>query len=68
MLAILDGYTNDIYGSTEETSGTTGWHHIETVIQTRPDTKLLVLAVLRRPGETRIQGEFWIDDIRLEPF
>ena len=66
MLSVLDGYGNEIYGSTEETIGTTPWHRVETVLQTGPDTKLMILAVLRRPGETRIQGKFWIDDVKLE--
>jgi hypothetical protein len=66
MLSVLDGYGNEIYGSTEETIGTTPWHRVETVLQTGPDTKLMILAVLRHPGETRIQGKFWMDDVKLE--
>jgi thioredoxin-like negative regulator of GroEL len=66
MLSVLDGYGNEIYGSTEETIATTPWHRVETVLQTGPDTKLMILAVLRHPGETRIQGKFWIDDVKLE--
>jgi redox-regulated HSP33 family molecular chaperone len=67
MLAILDGHSNEIYGSTEETTGTTAWHRVETELQTGPQTELLILTVLRHPGETRIQGEFWVDDIELWP-
>jgi hypothetical protein len=53
--------------ATEETSGSTTWHQLETKVQTGPQTKLLVIAILRSPGETRIQGKFWIDDIILRP-
>jgi hypothetical protein len=67
-LTVLDGYNNDVYGFTEETIGTTSWHLVETELKTGPEARLLILAVLRRPGETRIQGKFWIDDIKLAPF
>lgn len=67
MLAILDGYDNKIYSSTEETIGTTPWHRVEAQLQTGPQTKLLMLAILRQPGDTRIQGKFWIDDVQLKP-
>ena len=66
-ITIVDGYNNATYRSTEETVGTTPWHRVETEVQTGPETNLLILAVLRRPGETRIQGKFWVDDIKLEP-
>ena len=66
-LTMMDGYGNDIFGSTEETTGTTAWHRVETELTTRADTKLLILAILRRPGTTRIQGKFWVDDAALTP-
>lgn len=66
-LVVLNAYGDEIYGSTEETAGTTAWHRVKTELQTGAQTQLLLLAILRRPGETRIQGEFWVDDIRLEP-
>lgn len=67
MIALMDASDNGLYGSTEETIGTTPWHHIETWVQTGPESKLLILTILRRPSDTRIQGRFWIDDIKLEP-
>jgi tetratricopeptide (TPR) repeat protein len=67
MLTLQDGYDNTIYGSTEETIGTTPWHLVKTELNTGPQTRLLMLRIQRHPGETRIQGEFWIDDIKLEP-
>lgn len=65
-ITIFDADNNATVGSTEETVGTTPWHRVETEVQTGPETKLLILAVLRRPGETRIQGTLWIGDIKLE--
>lgn len=66
MLALIDAYDNGLYAATEETTGTTPWHRIETQVQTGPESKLLILTILRRPSETRIQGRYWIDDIKLE--
>jgi hypothetical protein len=66
-ITLFDADNNATFGFTEETAGTTPWHRVETEVQTGPQTKLLVLAVSRRPGETRIQGKFWVDDIKLEP-
>jgi hypothetical protein len=66
-LTLSDASNNTISVATEETSGSTTWHQLETKVQTGPQTKLLVIAILRSPGETRIQGKFWIDDIILRP-
>jgi len=66
-LALLDGNSNTVYGSTEETSGTTAWHQVHTELQTGSEATLLILSIMRRPGETHIHGTFWIDDIRMEP-
>ncbi len=67
MLTVSDAYSNEIYGSLPETIGTTAWHSMQAEVQTGPATKLVTLAILRHPGETRIQGKFWIDDICLKP-
>lgn len=66
MLTIMDGYGSEIYGSTEETVGTTAWHRGETELRTGPETKLVIFTIVRRPGETRIQGKIWLDDVKLE--
>lgn len=66
-LTLSDAHDNTIYGATEQAIGTTPWHRVETDVRTGPETNLLILSILRRPGDTRIQGKFWVDDIRLEP-
>jgi tetratricopeptide (TPR) repeat protein len=66
-LTILNSDDNNVCSSTEETVGTTPWHRVEADLQTGLTTKLLILTVLRRPGDTRIQGTFWVDDVKLEP-
>jgi tetratricopeptide (TPR) repeat protein len=65
-LTILNGYSRVVYGSMEETIGTTPWHRLEMEFEAGPETNLIMIAIQRHPGETRIQGKFWIDDIRLE--
>ena len=66
-LVILDRFGNEVYGATKETTGTTEWHRVETEIETGVEPKLLKVAILRSPGETRIQGKFWVDDVVLAP-
>lgn len=66
-LVLSDAGDNTIYGATEEVIGTTSWHRVATEFRTGPQTNLLMLQILRRPGHTRIQGKVWVDDIRLEP-
>jgi tetratricopeptide (TPR) repeat protein len=66
-LTLADARDNTVCGATEEAIGTTPWHLVNTELETGPDTTLLVLSVVRRPGYTRIQGKFWVDDMRLEP-
>lgn len=66
-LALSDATDNTIYGATEPANGTMPWHRIQTDLETGPKTNLLILSILRRPGDTRIQGKFWVDDIQLQP-
>ena len=66
-LVLVDAYSHDPLGSTQETIGTTAWHHIETTLKTGSETQLLLLSIVRHPGTTSIYGNFWIDDIQLKP-
>jgi tetratricopeptide (TPR) repeat protein len=65
VLSMLDAYDGTTYGITEETLGTTPWRRVQAEFRSRHDSRLLLFTVQRRPGESRIQGRFWIDDIRL---
>ncbi len=65
-LALQDGSGSTVYGSTDETSGTTAWHQVHADIETGPETQLLILSILRRPEETQIHGTFWVDDLKVE--
>jgi tetratricopeptide (TPR) repeat protein len=66
-LTVKDSSSDTIFGSTEDTIGTTAWHHLETELRTGPQTTLVVLTILRSPSDTRVQGKYWIDDISLRP-
>lgn len=66
-LSVSDAYNNTRYAMTPETVGTTPWHVVEANFQTGPDTKLVVVRVVRDPANTRILGQFWIDNVSLEP-
>jgi hypothetical protein len=61
---------NDAYAGTnllvtDELVGTNVWRQIKGSFKTGPVTKLVVLKIVRIPGETRIKGKLWIDDVTL---
>lgn len=64
-LTVRDAYDHTVYGVTEETLGTTPWHCVVAEFRSGHNTSLLLLALERHPGETLIQGRFWIGDIRI---
>ena len=64
-LAIYDGYKNIEYGHSEETLGTTSWHRVEATFTAPRDVTLVLIRFSRKPGNTQIQGRFWVDDVRL---
>jgi tetratricopeptide (TPR) repeat protein len=67
MLTLFDAGSHMPVAFTQDTIGTTPWHPIEVELTTGPTTNLLVLSIVRNPGQTAIRGKFWINDIRLEP-
>jgi len=64
-LAIYDGYKNVEYGHSEETLGTTSWHRVEATFTATNDVMLVLVRFSRKPGDTRIRGQFWVDEVRL---
>ncbi len=66
-ISVSDAYNNTRYVLTPETLGTTPWHVVGSSFQTAPTTKLVIVRIVRDPGNTRILGQFWIDDISLRP-
>ena len=64
-LAVSDAYQNVEYAHSDETLGTTPWHEVQTAFTAGPDTNLVLLQFSRHPGDTRIQGRFCADAVRL---
>jgi hypothetical protein len=66
-ISVSDAYNGKLYAQTQETLGTTAWHRLESGFQTGPETELVTIRLSRDPGNTLIQGKFWVDDVSLRP-
>ena len=64
-IAVSDAYDGKPYALTQETVGTTAWHRLESSFQTGAETELLAIRFKRDPGNTRVKGKFWVDEVRL---
>lgn len=64
-ISVSDAYDNTGYALTQETVGTTAWHLVESHFQTGPATDLLAIRFTRDPGNTHINGKFWVDEVSL---
>jgi hypothetical protein len=64
-LAILDAYSGKEYVLTDDSLGTTGWREQSADFETSPESSLVVVKVVRVPGDPLIKGKFWIDDLSL---
>jgi tetratricopeptide (TPR) repeat protein len=64
-LVICDAYTKTELSQSEETLGTTNWHRVEAKFTAGRDVALIAVRFSRNPGDTRIRGQFWVDDVRL---
>jgi cytochrome c-type biogenesis protein CcmH/NrfG len=64
-LSIFDAHSNIEYSHAEETLGTTSWHRVETTFTAPHGVTLVLIRFSRQPAYTRIQGRFWVDDVRL---
>jgi tetratricopeptide (TPR) repeat protein len=63
--AINDAYTGAPFLLTDELFGTSVWRRMQVSFKTGPDTRLAALKIVRIPGQTRIKGKLWIDDLSL---
>ena len=66
-LQLADGYTGVPVATAEDDIGSTPWHQVQLDVSTSPNTRLLVLRVVRVPATTLVQGKMWLDDVRLVP-
>jgi len=63
--ALSDAYAGTSLLVTDELVGTNVWRQIKGTFKTGPGTKLAALKIIRTPGETRVKGKLWIDDVTL---
>lgn len=61
-----DAYTDKLYGQTQETLGTTGWHRVEADFQTGPETELVAMRFTHAHGSLWVEGQLWVDDVSLQ--
>jgi hypothetical protein len=70
-IQISDGYdTNRILGSTEPLIGTTPWSEQSFSFETPPETRLLIVRIVRSPSQkfdNKIAGAFWLSRVSLMP-
>jgi hypothetical protein len=63
--AIADAYSDASYVLTDDVMGTNPWRPQTARFQTGPNTKLVLLRIVRQPAGPLIRGKLWIDDLRL---
>jgi tetratricopeptide (TPR) repeat protein len=63
QFAISDAYSNNPLLLSEELLGTTNWRQIRGSFATGPETRLVVLRIMRASGAGPITGKLWIDDV-----
>lgn len=65
QFVIQDFYKGTIYFSSEELKDADFWKTTSGDFMTGPDTKLLVLHIIRVPAGSPIKGRLWIDGVHL---
>jgi hypothetical protein len=64
-LTVSNPYNDLEYAHSEETLGTTSWHQVEAAFTALPGVDLVSIRFSRQPGDTWIQGRFWIGYVEL---
>jgi hypothetical protein len=64
-LQVKDAATGEDYVLTSQFAGSSGWTKVEAAFTTGPTCNLVTVAVVRRPGNSSISGELWLDDVSL---
>jgi hypothetical protein len=63
--ALQDLYNSTTYYLSDELKYASGWRGVTGEFTTGPDSRIVVLRVLRIPAGGAIRGKLWIDDFRL---
>jgi tetratricopeptide (TPR) repeat protein len=62
---ITDAYSGASLLLSDDVLDTHPWQEIRGTLRVPPDTRLVAVRIVRAPADTRIQGRFWVDDMRL---
>jgi tetratricopeptide (TPR) repeat protein len=63
--SLSDPYTGSNFVLTDDIVGSNPWRSQEAEFRTGPDTKLLLLRIVRQPADPLIRGQLWVDDFKL---
>jgi hypothetical protein len=63
--SIADAYAGTTYVLTDDILGTNPWHPEQAQFRTGPNTKLVLLKIVRQPADALIRGKLWIDELKL---
>lgn len=63
--SISDPYSGTSYLLSDDILGTNPWRPEQAQFHTSPNTKLLLLKIVRQPADPLIRGKLWIDDLKL---
>ena len=64
-LAVEDSATGKVLATTDEFLETSGWNERAAAFVTGSDTHLVILRIVRIPGNPLIKGTLWLDDVEL---
>ncbi|HEY4904619.1 MAG TPA: carbohydrate binding domain-containing protein [Candidatus Sulfotelmatobacter sp.] len=64
-VAIADAYSGTNLALTDDVLDTHPWQEMKTTLHVPANTELIAVKIVRTPAEPRIQGQVWIDDLRL---
>ena len=63
--SITDPYSGASYILTDDILGTNPWRPEQAQFHTGPNTKLVLLKIVRQPADPLIRGKLWIDELKL---
>jgi hypothetical protein len=64
-LALVDAHTGQQYAATQDLLESGVWREISTGFTAPPNTRLVIVKLLRTPGYPVIKGDLWVDDVRM---
>ncbi len=67
QLGVFDYYAGNNLLLSPDIIGNSGWRDVGGVFRTGADAKLIALRIVRVPGNTRIRGKMWLDEVGVFP-